>query len=165
MQLRGERTILRTATEDDVPALLAILISPGVPEWWRITTLEQCRELFDEDTTTLLVELDGAAVGLIQFSEETDPEYRHASIDVAIHGHWHHRGLGTEAIRAVVDHLFTDRGHHRITIDPAAGNVAAIACYAKIGFRPVGVMRQYERGTDGTFHDGLLMDLLADDLE
>jgi aminoglycoside 6'-N-acetyltransferase len=25
-------------------------------------------------------------------------------------------------------------------------------------------MRQYERGPDGTFHDGLLMDLLRDEL-
>jgi aminoglycoside 6'-N-acetyltransferase len=26
------------------------------------------------------------------------------------------------------------------------------------------VMRNYERGLDGTWHDGLLMDLLADEL-
>jgi hypothetical protein len=26
-------------------------------------------------------------------------------------------------------------------------------------------MRQYERGLDGVYHDGLLMDLLAADLE
>jgi len=49
-------------------------------------------------------------------------------------------------------------------IDPAASNEPAIRCYAKVGFRPVGVMRQYERGPDGTFHDGLLMDLLRDEL-
>jgi aminoglycoside 6'-N-acetyltransferase len=30
----------------------------------------------------------------------------------------------------------------------------------KVGFRPVGVMRACERGVDGTWHDGLLMDLL-----
>jgi len=33
-----------------------------------------------------------------------------------------------------------------------------------VGFRPVGVMRQYERGGDGHFHDGLLMDLLRGEL-
>jgi hypothetical protein len=31
--------------------------------------------------------------------------------------------------------------------------------------RPVGIMRQYERGPDGTWHDGLLMDLLPEGLE
>ena len=40
----------------------------------------------------------------------------------------------------------------------------AIRAYGKVGFRPVGAMRRYERGPDGTFHDGLLMDLLADEL-
>src|SRR3954453_3388267 len=36
--------------------------------------------------------------------------------------------------------------------------------YEKVGFKPVGVMRLYERGKDGTYHDGLLMDLLAGEL-
>jgi RimJ/RimL family protein N-acetyltransferase len=43
----------------------------------------------------------------------------------------------------------------------AAGNARAIRAYAAVGFRPVGVLRAYERGADGTWHDGLLMDLLA----
>lgn len=54
-------------------------------------------------------------------------------------------------------------GHQRFVIDPAADNTAAIACYAKVGFKPVGRMRRYERAADGTWHDGLLMDLLADE--
>jgi len=32
-----------------------------------------------------------------------------------------------------------------------------------VGFREVGVMREYERGIDGTWHDGLLMEMLAGD--
>jgi aminoglycoside 6'-N-acetyltransferase len=34
--------------------------------------------------------------------------------------------------------------------------------YEKVGFRPVGVRRRYELGPHGTFHDDLLMDLLAE---
>jgi aminoglycoside 6'-N-acetyltransferase len=52
----------------------------------------------------------------------------------------------------------------RIQIDPAADNQPAIRCYTKVGFRPVGVLRRSERGTDGTWHDALLMDLLAPEL-
>ena len=50
----------------------------------------------------------------------------------------------------------------RLTIDPAADNQRAIRAYRRVGFRPVGVMRRYERdvGGDG-WHDGLLMELLA----
>ncbi len=47
---------------------------------------------------------------------------------------------------------------------PAAANAAAIRAYEKVGFHPVGVMRRYERGADGTLHDGRLMDLLAEEL-
>jgi hypothetical protein len=35
----------------------------------------------------------------------------------------------------------------------------------KVGFRPVGVMRRCERDADGTWHDNLLMDLLASEFE
>jgi aminoglycoside 6'-N-acetyltransferase len=52
----------------------------------------------------------------------------------------------------------------RLTIDPAADNVPAIRSYTKVGFRPVGVLRRYERGPGGDWHDGLLMDLLAEEL-
>jgi aminoglycoside 6'-N-acetyltransferase len=64
----------------------------------------------------------------------------------------------------VARYLFAERGHHRLTIDPSAANERAIRAYERVGFRPVGRMRQYERGGDGTWHDGLLMDLLVGEL-
>ena len=60
-------------------------------------------------------------------------------------------------------HLIEDRGHHRITIDPAAGNAAAIRAYQKAGFTEVGVMRRAERDADGKgWHDSLLMEFVAE---
>ncbi len=108
--------------------------------------------------------MTGAVIGLIQWAEEDDPDYRHASIDIYLDPPTHGRGLGTDAVATLAHHLFEHHGHHRLTIDPAADNGPAIRCYEKVGFRPVGVMRRYERGPDGTWHDGLLMDLLAEDL-
>jgi aminoglycoside 6'-N-acetyltransferase len=35
--------------------------------------------------------------------------------------------------------------------------------YGKVGFKPVGVMRKYERDASGKWSDGLLMDLLAEE--
>jgi hypothetical protein len=43
-------------------------------------------------------------------------------------------------------------------------NEAAIRAHERVGFRRVGVMRFRERGQIGTWHDGLLMDMLADEL-
>ncbi len=114
----------------------------------------------------MVIEVDGAVAGLIQFCEETEPRYRHASIDLFLAPVLHGRGLGEEAVREVAGMLIEERGHHRITIDPAAENAAAIRAYEKVGFKPVGVMRRYERDVDGEgWHDGLLMELLADELK
>jgi len=74
------------------------------------------------------------------------------------------QGLGRAALRLLARHLFAERGHHRLVIDPAASNARAIRAYEAVGFKPVGVMRMYERGPDRTFHDGMLMDFLAEEL-
>jgi aminoglycoside 6'-N-acetyltransferase len=114
----------------------------------------------DPDSVRLTILVDGAVAGLIQYWEEPEPKYRHAAIDLFLDPAHHGRGLGTEAVRRVVD-LLARRGHHRLVIDPAADNHAAIRAYEKAGFRPVGVMRAYERDADGRgWHDGLLMELV-----
>ncbi len=68
-------------------------------------------------------------------------------------------------MRTLARYLVEERGHHRLTIDPAAENSAAIRAYEKVGFARVGVMREYWRAQDGTWHDGLLMELLASELD
>jgi len=165
--LRGAMVSLRPATPDDVPVLAAIRATPEVFRWWRggaDLAPEVAADIEDTDATTLAVELDGRVVGAIQWSAETEPDYRHAGVDIYLHPSVHGRGVGTDAVRTLARHLFVDQGFHRLVIDPAADNAAAIKCYGKVGFRPVGIMRKYERGSDGTWHDGLLMDLLAEEL-
>ena len=120
---------------------------------------------FDEpDSIPFVIELGGRVVGWIQYESEEERDYRHASIDIYVDPAVHGRGVGTDALRALARHLIIDHGHHRLTIDPAADNAAAIRSYSKVGFRPVGIMRRYERGPDGSWHDGLLMDMLAEEL-
>ncbi len=165
--LRGRAVTLRPVTADDVPALAAIRATPEVRRWWRggddLTEAVRA-DLGDDDLTVYAVEHDGRVVGAIQWYADDDPDYRHASLDVFLDPAVRGAGLGGDAIRTLARHLIDVHGHHRLTIDPAAANTAAIRAYAKVGFRPVGVLRRYERGEDGRWHDGLLMDLLAEDL-
>ncbi|WP_433118985.1 GNAT family N-acetyltransferase [Micromonospora sp. CA-246542] len=165
--LRGRAVTLRPATVADVPALAAIRAHPEVRRWWRGgDNLADAvhADLGDDDLTLYAIEHDGRVIGAIQWYAESDPDYRHASLDVFLDPESRGGGLGGDAIRTLARHLIDEYGHHRFTIDPAAANSAAIRAYAKVGFRPVGIMRRYERGEDGRWHDALLMDLLADDL-
>lgn len=167
MLLRGRAVTLRPATEADVSVLAAIRADPEVYRWWRgdeDLPAAVRADLADPELSVFAVEHDGRVVGAIQWSAESDPDYRHASLDIFLDPAVRGRGLGGDAIRTLARHLIDSHGHHRLTIDPAAANTAAIRAYAKVGFRPVGVMRRYERGADGRWHDGLLMDLLADEL-
>ena len=165
-RLHGERVTLRPLEAADAPRLGEIAAEPEVRRWWLGLTEEDILEKTgpDEDDLVFAIELDGEVIGLAQAGEETDPEYRHASIDLFLGSAWHGQGLGSDTIRTLARHLFDILGHHRITIDPAAANERAIRSYERVGFRRVGVMRRYERGVDGEWHDGLLLDLLPEEL-
>ncbi len=167
--ITGSRVRLRPAAVTDAARFEEILSHPDVARWWADAeepVAAQVSYLLDPDegTTTYAIEHDDVVVGIELAFEEADPQYRHAGIDIAVHPDFQGHGLGSDAIRALAEHLFTVRGHHRVVIDPAADNKAAIKLYRALGFRPVGTMRSYERGPDGSWHDGLLMDLLAEDL-
>ena len=165
--LQGAQVTLRPPTAADVPELARIRTTEQVHRWWRggdDMTKAVTDDLEQPDVETFVIEHESKIVGAIQWQAETEPDYLHASIDIYIDPAVHGRGIGSDAVRTLARHLIVDRGHHRLVIDPAADNAAAIRCYSKVGFKPVGVMRRYERGDDGAWHNGLLMDLLADEL-
>ncbi len=163
--LPGERIELRTLQESDRTRVVEIRRTEEVFRRWGGGDLDEefAEGLADEEIQQFAIVADGATVGMIQFSKEEDPDYRHASIDVFVDPAFHRRGYASDAITTRADHLFDERGHHRLTIDPAHDNRGAIECYRRVGFREVGVMRAYERTHDGTWHDGLLLDMLVTD--
>jgi aminoglycoside 6'-N-acetyltransferase len=159
-QALSARVALRPLAEGDEAELLRIHCTPEVARWW-----DAPAEGFpwdEPESTRLSILLDGHVVGLIQYWEEQEPKYRHAGIDLFVDPTLHGQGVGTEAVRWVVRLLIEERAHHRITIDPACANGAAIRAYEKVGFKRVGIMRKAERDPEGEgWHDALLMELLA----
>jgi aminoglycoside 6'-N-acetyltransferase len=167
MRLTGPRLVLRPPEPEDAAALVAILQEPDVARWWpRFDHERVLSELIAErpDEEPFVIEEAGRIVGYIQTAEETEPDFRHAGIDLFLATAAQGRGLGPEAIQILAADLIDRRGHHRLIIDPVADNVRAIAAYGKVGFRPVGRMRQYQRMGDGAWADALLMEVLAEEL-
>lgn len=161
--IAGHTVVLRPADAAHVPMFMEILGHPDISKWWGGYDLHRVRrELLGPHGYA--IELAGEVIGLIIYREELDPDHRHAAMDVAVAPDHHGQGLGCDAMRALAAFLFRSRGHHRVVIDPAADNERAIRSCGRAGFRPVGIMRRYERGPDGQWNDGLLMDLLAEDL-
>ena len=156
--LTGERLVLRRAVASDRRGLGEILSEPEVVRWWGPFDPATA---FDELASSFVIVVDDVVVGWLLFEEEDWWQYRHVAFDIALSTALHGRGYGQEALRVAI-RWFVSRGHHRFTLDPAADNARAIRSYSALGFKPVGVLRAYER-REGAWRDGLLMDLLADE--
>ena len=163
--LHGEQVTLRPLSDADADLLAeAVATDEDASPWWGHDPVRVRHWLTEERSTSLAIDVGDTLVGAILFHEETDPDYRSAGIDIVVLAPYSGRGLGPDALRTLARYLFGQRGHHRISIDPAVKNVRAIRAYEKVGFRPVGIMRRYERDPDGVWRDGLLMEMLDDEL-
>lgn len=147
----GDLELLRFRAEDE-PAVAALLAEPEVRRWWPDGD-------YDRDHGWV-VQVGGEHAGWVQYTEESYEWYPSVGLDIALTTRLHGRGYGRRALRLAIEH-FVAKGHHRFTIDPDVENERAIRSYAAVGFKPVGVLRAYERRPGGGFNDGLLMDLIV----
>ena len=163
-EIAGERVVLRPLRDDDVPWVLKMLTLPEIARWWHQYDADRVRQDLLGEDPWFAIEHEGTAIGAVGYWEELEPDHRHAGIDITLHPERLDQGFGRDAVGALARWLFEERGHHRLVIDPAVENERAIRCYEAVGFERVGVMRRYESDDAGGWRDGLLMDLLPEDL-
>lgn len=156
-----EALTLRPSHPRDAEPLLEMLAEPAVAEWWgdndRDSILEEIEGAF-----TILVQ--GEIAGLLECHEESDETYPSVAFDIFLGTRFHGAHHARRALRLAIDH-FAAHGHHRFTIDPTVTNEPAIRSYTAVGFKPVGIQRAAEKSPRGDWRDGLLMDLLAWELD
>ena len=81
-----------------------------------------------------------------------------------------YRAQDTILGRTVALKILTESGNsdrelrERFLEEARTANERAIKTYTALGFKPVGIMRRYERMHTGEWADGLLMDMLAEEL-
>jgi aminoglycoside 6'-N-acetyltransferase len=135
LRLRGELTVVRTATAGDADLLVGWHADPEVARFWdgeTFTREEMLDRLARADVDAFIVEAVGEAVGYLQaWREDDDAE---GGIDMFLIPHARGRGLGPDAARTLVRHLRDERRWRRVTVDPYLWNEAAIRAWRRVGF-------------------------------
>jgi aminoglycoside 6'-N-acetyltransferase len=91
-----------------------------------------------------------------------DDNLRQAEVGFTIAPAHQGHGYATEAVTAMVDHLFTRRGLHRISAECDARNLASAALLRRVGFRQEGLRREHTWIKD-EWTDDLLFGLLENE--
>ena len=143
-ELAGPRVRLTPLDAGDAAALRAIHADPAVAAWW--DEPEQDFPLADEpEAMRFTIHHRGEIAGMIQYGEELEPKYRHASVDLFVAPSHHRQGVASEAIALVVDHLIGGSATtaSRSTRPPRTPRRSGAT--RRRGFRPVGLLRRAER--------------------
>src|SRR3954454_13572017 len=110
---------------------------------------------------TFVITLDGAPVGRCSLFGE-DPLARHAEVGIALLPEARGRGVGTAALRQLIDFGFRRRNLRRLHLVVIESNQAGIATYRKLGFAEEGRRREH-CWVRGRYEDEILMGLLRSD--
>jgi len=135
LQVRGQLTTVRPATDADVDLLVAWHADPEVSRYWddkTYTAEEMVSRLQREPVDAWIIELDGAPVGYLQSWWEED-EPRRGGLDGFLVPDARGRGLMPDAARALARSLLA-AGWAHVTVDPYAWNDRALRAWAKAGF-------------------------------
>lgn len=134
-QIRGERTTVRAATEEDAALLVRWHADPEVSRYWddeTFTREEIVKRLRRPDVRSFVVEEGSRPVGFL----ETWREGEDGGLDMFLAPEARGRGLGPDAARAVAAHLLA-AGWPRVTVDPYTWNEQAVRAWRRAGFADV----------------------------
>lgn len=159
----GPLVTLRAPRQEDHAPLVAILAEPEVALWWVGYTPERVQaEFIDEPGTTRIIEVDGECAGVLVVLRGSDPEYPTTVMHIFIGTRFRGRRIGEEALALGIRAEFA-AGISRITLDPNIHNEGVIRSYERLGFKRVGVFRDYQVRPGGHLEDAMFLDLTRSD--
>ncbi|MGA9585085.1 MAG: GNAT family N-acetyltransferase [Terracidiphilus sp.] len=150
--------ILRTATPNDIPAILALERTPLAREFVGQWSEERHHAtLSGGDALYYVSERSGAvqAYAILRGIQETSCAIELKRIVVATP----ERGLGRSILKELMRIAFRELGAHRLFLDVYEDNARARHLYESLGFQYEGIMRD-AANRDGQWHDLHLMSIL-----
>jgi len=136
-QIDTARLRLRRARPDDLDAMHAVLSHPEAMRYWSSlphTDIAQTQEWLanmiagsPEESDDFVVEYAGQVIGKAGF-------WRIPAIGYILHPDYWGRGLATEALSAVIAHVFATYPIPIVVADVDPNNAASLALLAKLGF-------------------------------
>jgi RimJ/RimL family protein N-acetyltransferase len=138
VELVTQRLRLRRAAPSDLDALHAVLSHPVAMRYWSSlphADVAQTQAWLDDmiagTDEDFVVELEGRVIGKAGC-------YALPQVGYILHPNCWGRGLATEALAAVVGHVFATRDVAQLTADVDPRNAASLRLLEKLGFRETG---------------------------
>ncbi|MFI5938284.1 GNAT family N-acetyltransferase [Actinoplanes sp. NPDC051494] len=174
MVIETERLVLRRFRMDDVAPLSAYRSDPDVARyqsWAAPYSLDKARY-----SVQTMIAADPGMPGWFQWAVELAASktligdvgvnladnLRQAEIGYTLAPALQGKGYATEAVHAILGHLFTVQGLHRVSAECDARNTRSARLLDKLGFTREGLRRQHT-WIKNEWTDDLLFGLLADD--
>lgn len=145
ISLQTPRLELVSLSLEDVPALFILANNPATIEDFQYTAEKPedvekwVRQAIDENTPSWTIRLNGQVIGLVEADIRREAIARMGYfIDQAQRG----QGYTIEALRAVLEWVFSETPVHRVEADITPGNIASCWVVEKLGFRFEGTLRK-----------------------
>lgn len=165
-----DKLTVRLLENNDDALLVKWLSDPQVLEFYegrdRPHDIELVRKHFFENRegiTACIIQYDNVDIGYIQYyviDVEERLEYGYSDFQGLIYGldqfigeaaYWN-RGIGTQLIKNMIQHLVEHEHADKIVMDPQVRNSRALHVYEKCGFKKIKLLANHER------HEGELRD-------
>jgi len=173
MEILTERLRLREITRDDFQAVHEYASDPMTVRYMPFgpNTMEETQEFIDrnlkrqqEEPRTdyglgIILKSEDRLIGACGIHGVTEIQ---ASIGYILNrSYWGH-GYATEAAKALVDHLFSERGVHRVYASCDPENHASVRVLEKVGMSLEGRLRE-NMIIHGEYRDSLIFGILVDE--
>jgi len=168
--LLGEKVTLRALERSDLPAVVRWMNDPQVTEYLLaapLTGVEEMELWYEDlrgtaDRVLAILDEDGDLVGYCGITRlEWEDRRCNLWIIIGEKDAWD-RGYGTDTVRTLLGHLFSELGLHRVYLTVDDENVRAIRCYERCGFVREGTARR-ARFKNGAYRNDVTMAVLREE--